>query len=148
MECPDRKQLARFLDGEEIESEDELRRHVESCPRCRKAALQHGRLGSALKAALDAEALSMVKDSIPCPSAEEVALYVEGGVPLYRKRQLLQHFCACPACARAVLDASRAAAGGAVPPLPASLVREARGVYGGVKPPPSKPVGRQIPNDK
>ncbi len=142
MECPDRKLLARFLDGEEIESAGKLRRHVESCPRCGKAALQHNRLGTALKSALDAEAQSMVKESIPCPSAEEVALYVEGGVPLYRKKQLLQHFCACPACARAVLDASRAAAGGTAPPLPASLAREARGVYGGTNP------KSQMTNDK
>jgi len=129
MECPDRKLLARFLDGEEVESGAELRRHIESCPRCREAARRHARMGKALKSALGAEVQSMVKDSIPCPSAEELALYVEGNVPLYRKKQLLQHFCVCPTCARAVLDASRSAGGGA-PPLPQSLVREARAVYG------------------
>lgn len=133
MKCPDGKLLARFLDGEEIESGAELRRHIESCPRCGKAALQHDRMGEALKSALDAEAQSMVKESIPCPSAEEVALYVEGKSPLYRKKQLLQHFCACSACARAVLDASRAG-GGTAPQLPPSLAREAGAVYGGINP--------------
>ncbi|MEJ2745639.1 MAG: hypothetical protein P8123_08170 [bacterium] len=129
MKCPDSKLLARFLDGEEVESGDKLRHHVKSCPRCREAARRHGRMGVAIKSALDVQAQSMVKESIPCPSAEEVALYVEGNVPLYRKKQLLRHFCACPSCARAVLDAARAA-GGKPPPLPQSLVREARGVYG------------------
>jgi anti-sigma factor RsiW len=141
MKCPDRKLLARFLDGEEVESANKLRRHVEDCPRCGEIARRHGWMGTALKSALDAESQSMVKESIPCPSAEEVALYVEGSVPLYRKKQLLQHFCACPACAKAVLDAARSA-GGSAPPLPQSLVREARGVYGGKNPKP------QIPNPK
>jgi len=71
---------------------------------------------------------SMVKESVPCPSAEEIARYVEGGMPLYREKQLLQHFCACPACAGAALDAARAG-GTTAPPLPTDLVREARAVY-------------------
>ncbi|MCX6339807.1 MAG: hypothetical protein NTX71_07795 [Candidatus Aureabacteria bacterium] len=128
MKCPDRKVLARFCDGEAVVSRDELRKHVEGCARCRIRARQQDQLGMLMEAALKKRARSMVKESIPCPSAEEVALYIEGGVPLYRKKQLIQHFCACPACARAALDAARA--GGRIsPPLPAALVREARAVY-------------------
>jgi hypothetical protein len=128
MKCPDKKVLARLLDGEAVRSGDELRRHVERCARCRKKARQHDQLGMAVEAVFRKRARSMVKESVPCPAAEEIARYIEGGIPLYREKQLLQHFCACPACARAALDAARPG-GATAPPLPAELVREARAVY-------------------
>ncbi len=128
MKCPDRKVVARFCDGESVLSKDDVRRHLARCARCRERARQQDQMGMLMKAALKKGARSMVKESIPCPSAEEVALYIEGGVPLYRKKQLLQHFCACPACARAALEAAQGG-GGPSPPLPAAFLREARGVY-------------------
>lgn len=128
MKCPDLKLLSRLLDGEGVEGEEELRTHVRDCPRCLEQVRQQDKLGKILGALFEATPSRMVRDASTCPSAEEIALYAEGRVPLYRKGQLLRHFCACKVCARAALSSASAEKTATLSPPP-SLIREAGAVY-------------------
>jgi anti-sigma factor RsiW len=128
MKCPDRAMLARLLDGEIVLSGEEIRAHISGCPLCREKGMEEGEMGTLLRAFFAKQGPQMIRESVPCPSPEEMALYAEGRIPVYRRRTLLQHFCACPACARAVLDIG-GAKGEALSEPPAAVVREARGVY-------------------
>lgn len=128
MKCPNLELLSRLLDGEGVEGEEELRAHVRECPRCLAQVRQQDKLGKILGALFESTPSRTVRDASGCPSAEEIALYAEDRVPLYRKGQLLRHFCACKVCARAALNS--ASAGKTAPPAPPpSLIREAGAVY-------------------
>jgi anti-sigma factor RsiW len=128
MECPDRELLSRLIDGEESDPSSELHSHIRSCERCRKRARDEDALGTLLRRFFEKSKHNLVKESGPCPSAEEIALYAEGRAPVYRKGDLMRHFCACPACARAVLDIT-ATRGAKLESPPPDLVREARAVF-------------------
>ncbi|MDD5556010.1 MAG: hypothetical protein PHN82_02045 [bacterium] len=127
--CPDRALIARVLDGEETPGAGGILDHLRRCGRCARIAREQGEMGEAMRAFLAGGAAGELRDGSPCPTAEEIALYAEGRLPLYDRNRLLRHFCACPACARAVIGAGDAAAGGAQPP-PERAVREAGGIYG------------------
>ncbi|MCX6353595.1 MAG: hypothetical protein NTZ78_01675 [Candidatus Aureabacteria bacterium] len=128
MKCPDKELLARLLDGEEVAASGTLRAHIQDCELCQKRARDEGELGSLIRAFFKKTTRDLVRDAAPCPSPEEIALYAEGRAPLYRKQDLMRHFCACPSCARAVLDVT-ASRGNRLENPPTDLVREAGAVY-------------------
>ena len=131
MRCPDRDTIARLLDRdrEGLAVNRELSAHVRNCARCQRVVSEDGELRVLLRMFFKQRMEKAVRETVPCPSPEELAEYVEGKGQIYRRKQLLQHFCACPRCARAVLDISRTPRERA-PVLPAELVREARRIYG------------------
>jgi len=128
MKCPDRELLAKLLDAEESDASGTLRAHIQDCELCRERAREEGELGSLMRAFFKKATRNLVREPAPCPSPEEIALYAEGRAPLYRKQDLMRHFCVCPSCARAVLDIT-ASRGNRLENPPTDLVREARAVY-------------------
>ncbi|MCX6357962.1 MAG: hypothetical protein NT045_08845 [Candidatus Aureabacteria bacterium] len=128
MKCPDAELLERMLDGEAPDAEALVRAHLEGCAACREKARAEGALGASLRAFFERKGPPTVRETTPCPSAEELALYAEGRVQVYRRKELLRHFCACPACAHTALSVARHAATEAEAP-PAELLREARSIY-------------------
>lgn len=129
MKCPDRETLARLLDGESGVAGEDLRSHIERCVSCREKMKEDHALGGVLHAFFSRREKGTLSEGIPCPDAEEIAAYVEGRISPYRKIQILKHFCACPACAEAVIGAATSI-GEEPGPLPAGLAREARALYG------------------
>jgi len=128
MKCPDQETLLRILHGDEPEGADALRSHIRGCKSCREKAGNEKALSSLMSEIFGRASESIIRDAGSCPTPEEIALYAEGAVPLYRKAELVRHFCACPVCSRAVLDVH--AAGKASPnPPPLSLIREAGAIY-------------------
>lgn len=128
MKCPDREQLSRFLDGEPGPFHERLRAHIRVCRRCREEAEKEGALGDMLREFFGRYSRRAARDAAGCPLPEEIALYAEARVPLYRRKELLRHFCGCPACAHAVVDAA-GAAGREFPEPPEAVLREAQARY-------------------
>ena len=128
MKCPDRETLARLLDGEPVSSKEVLLSHIRECRRCQGIVNDDDALGALMSAFFRSHGKDMVRETISCPGAEEIAEYVEGRVPTYRRMQLMRHFCVCPSCARATLDSACSMEEAAKNP-PSDVVREARAVY-------------------
>ncbi len=128
MKCPDRDALARLLDGEDVEEKGELLAHIQKCGRCKRIFDEDSEIGLLLRELFKRCRQDLVREAIPCPGVEELAAYAEGKVPVYRRNRMLQHFCTCPGCARAVLDISGTFEKRFSPP-PADILREARAIY-------------------